>query len=128
MYKGFLLLALALGVADASAEKLSCNVGGEARFTIIELDSDAGTVSITDRYEQKIEAQITLTRDQPKGRHRYNVAFDYKFDNTPTHFEMIVVPVGGETYRVGVAGYSNYGNKKSKPVLDVTSNDEALCY
>ena len=125
MFKNCLLIALLLSTGNALAEISSCNVGGEAKFNVIELNTEANTVLITDRSEHKVDGKITLVREHSKGLNRFNVAFEYKLNGTPVHFEMIIVPVEGEAYRVGVAGYVKKGKND---VLEVTSNDEALCY
>ena len=80
-----------------------------------------------DRFEcrNKVDGRITLIREHGKGASEFNVSFEYKMNNTPTHIDLIIVPVNEDTYRVGVAGYIK---KNGKNYLDIADNDEAMCF
>ncbi len=125
MYKNLLLVALLFSTTTSFAEITSCNVGGSAVFTRIELNARAKKAAITDQFERKVDGRITLIREREKGVNEFNISFEYKLNNVPTHVDLIIVPVFEDTYRVGVAGYIK---KNGKNYLDIAGNDEAMCF
>ena len=125
MCKNLLLIALLLSTTNTFAEISSCNVGGSAVFTKIDLNAETRKAAITDQFEHKVDGRITLIREHGKGASEFNVSFEYKMNNTPTHIDLIIVPVNEDTYKVGVAGYIK---KNGKNYLDIADNDEAMCF
>lgn len=125
MYKKLLLITLLFSTTNSFAEISSCNVGGSAVFTRIELNAGAKKAAITDQFERKVDGRITLIREHGNGVKEFNVSFEYKMNNTPTHVDLIIVPVNEDTYRVGVAGYIK---KNGKNYLEIAGNDEAMCF
>ena len=120
-----LLILLLMAVPPASADTMSCNVGGKALFTLIELDTASKQVVMTDTFGKETKGKITSVRAAGSGKNRFNVAFEYRLNDTPTFFDMIIVPVSEEGYSVGMAGYIRQGRNK---VLEATSKDEAMCF
>ncbi len=125
MEKIFVLIALLSLPGYSFAETVNCNMGGNALFSVINLDTGARSAVMIDRSGRSADGKITLIRSQEKEKSRYNVSLDYRINNVPTHLELLIVPVAEDTYRVGMAGYVERNKKK---VLDIASSDEAICF
>ncbi len=125
MNKTLLLFALMLSASASSAEIMNCNVSGNTLFTLINLDAETKSASMTDTAGKITEGKITLIRDTGKGRNKFNVSLEYRFNNAPTHIDLIITPVLEEEYSVGMAGYIK---RNGKQLLELAANDKAMCF
>lgn len=125
MNKTLLLFALMLSVPASSAEIMNCNVSGNTLFTLINLDAETKSASMTDTAGKVTEGKITLIRGTEKGRNKFNVSLEYRFNNAPTHIDLIITPVLEEEYSVGMAGYIK---RNGKQLLELAANDKAMCF
>jgi hypothetical protein len=125
MKKTILLMALFLAAPATSAEVMNCNMSGELLFNLINLDTESKLAAMTDSYGKTTEGKITLIRDAGNGKSKFNVSLEYTINDTPTHIDMIIVPVLEEEYKVGMAGYSGTGKMK---LLEITSSEKAMCF
>lgn len=125
MNKTLLLFALMLSVPASSAEIMNCNVSGNTLFTLINLDAGTKSASMTDTSGKVTEGKITLIRGTEKGRNKFNVSLEYRFNNAPTHIDLIITPVLEEEYSVGMAGYIK---RNGKQLLELAANDKAMCF
>ncbi|MBI5891904.1 MAG: hypothetical protein HZB47_14745 [Nitrosomonadales bacterium] len=125
MNKTILLVALLQIAPAAGAEVMNCNVSGESLFNLINLDTESKQAVLTDSYGRNTQGKITLVRDAGNGKSKFNVSLEYAINDTPTHIDMIIVPVYEEEYKVGMAGYSGTGKKK---LLDIVSGGKAMCF
>ncbi len=125
MERIFVLIALLSLPGHLFAETVNCNMGGNALFSVISLDSEARSAVMTDRSGRSADGKITLIRNQEREKRKYNVSLEYRINNIPTHIELLIVPVAEDTYRIGMAGYVE---RNKKQILDIAANDEAICF
>ena len=125
MHKSIALIALLLASNHSYAEIMNCNLGENALFHIINLDTESKSAVMTDRFGKNTDGKISQIRTQGKEKSKYNVSLVYKINNVPTHIDLIIMPVLEETYKVGMAGYIE---KDKKKILDIASNDDAMCF
>jgi hypothetical protein len=125
MERIFVLIASLSLAGHSFAETVNCNMGGDALFSVINLDTASRSAVMIDRAGRSADGKITLIRSQEKEKSKYNVALEYRINNVPIHIELLIVPVAEDTYRVGMAGYVDRNKKK---VLDIAANDEAICF
>ena len=125
MGKSSLLVVLMLLASSLHAETINCNLSGKSLFSLINLDTKAKTAELKDTSGRSSAAKINAVRPSGNGKDKINIAMEYEIDNAPIHLDIIIVPVGEEEYRVGIAGYGGNGKKK---VLDLVSEDKAMCF
>ncbi len=125
MERIFILIALLSLPWHSFAETVNCNMGGNALFSVINLDTVSRSAVMIDRSGRSADGKITLIRNQEREKSRYNVSLEYRINNVPTHIDLLIVPVAEDTYRVGMAGYVERNKKK---ILDIAANDEAICF
>ena len=125
MYKTILMFALSLSINQSYAEMMNCNMGENALFPMINLDTETKSAMMTDRSGKNADGKITLIRNQGKEKTMFNVSLEYKINNITNYIDLIIIHATGETYKVGMAGYIE---KNKKKILDIVANDDAMCF
>ena len=125
MKKTLLLILLLVSAPAVVADGLSCNVDGKVLFNLIILDETSKVAMLTDGFGKDTQGKLTLVRDAGNGKKKFNISLEYKLDDTPIHFDLIIAPVAEDEYSIGIAGYSL--NRK-KQLLEIVSKDKAMCF
>lgn len=125
MYKSLLTAILFLSIPTfAFAEITKCSVGGSSLFKQIRLDMESNRAVMIDLFDKKAEGKITLIRDHGRGKNKINISLEYTLGANKLSVDLILFPILGKLYRVGMAGYIVQDGEK---YLDLSGNDEAEC-